>query len=89
MYRCPLLEQARPHEELESGSEPPYESAERQLLQATDFSPEIVPLAEKPKSPRYFELRIYHSPTERQLRQVPHTTWPSPLTRSPTATSRT
>jgi hypothetical protein len=34
---------------------------------ATDFSPEIVPPAEKPKSPRYFEMRVYHSPTQRQL----------------------
>jgi hypothetical protein len=58
------------HEEFERGSEPPYDTAERQLLAATDFSPEIVPPAEKPKSPRYFELRIYHSPTQRQLHQV-------------------
>jgi len=57
-------------EELERGAEPPYDTAERQLLAATDFSPEIVLPAEKPKSPRYFELRIYHSPTTRQLRLV-------------------
>jgi hypothetical protein len=57
-------------EELERGAEPPYDTAERVLLSATDFSPEIVPLAEKPKSPRYFELRVYHSPTQRQLRLV-------------------
>src|ERR1017187_6487917 len=49
--------------ELENGAEPPYDSAQRVLLQATAFSPEIVPLAERPKSLRYFELRIYHSPT--------------------------
>jgi hypothetical protein len=58
------------HEELERGSEPPYDTLQRVLLQATDFSPEIVPLAEKPKSPRYFELRLYHSPTRRQLQMV-------------------
>jgi hypothetical protein len=58
------------HEEFERGTEAPFETAERQLLQATDFSPEIVAPAGKPKSPRYFELRIYHSPTQRQLRQV-------------------
>lgn len=58
------------HQEFERGAEPPFDTSERQLLAATDFSPEIVPLAEKPKSPRYFELRIYHSPTERQLRLV-------------------
>ena len=34
------------------------------------LSPEIVPLAEKPKSPRYFEIRVYHSPTQRQLGAV-------------------
>ena len=56
------------HEELERGSEPPFDSLQRVLLAATDFSPEIVPPAEKPKSPRYFEMRVYHSPTERQLR---------------------
>jgi hypothetical protein len=58
------------HEELERGSEAPYETQQRVLLQATDFSPEILPLAEKPKSPRYFEVRLYHSPTRRQLQMV-------------------
>jgi NIPSNAP protein len=57
-------------EEFESGSEPPFDTSERLLLLATDFSPEIVPPAEKPKSPRYFELRVYHSPTLRQLHLV-------------------
>lgn len=56
------------HEELESGTEPPFDSAQRVLLQAAPFSTEIVPLAEKPKDQRYFEIRVYHSPTERQLR---------------------
>ncbi len=55
------------HAELESGAEPPFDSAERVLLEATAFSPEIAPPAEKPKTPRYFELRVYHSPTVRQL----------------------
>lgn len=54
------------HQELESGSEPAFASWQRVLLQAADFSPEIVPPAEKPKSPRYFEIRVYHSPTKRQ-----------------------
>jgi hypothetical protein len=53
--------------EFESGSEPPFDRAQRMVLRATPFSPEIVPLTEKPKSPRYFEMRIYHSPTRRQL----------------------
>jgi hypothetical protein len=58
------------HEEFERGAAPPYDTLQRVLLQATDFSPEIAPLAEKPKSPRYFELRLYHSPTRRQLQLV-------------------
>ena len=57
-------------EEFERGAEPPYDSAERSLLMATDFSPEVVPLAEKPKTPRYFEMRVYHAPTQRQLKMV-------------------
>jgi len=55
------------HAELESGAEPPFDSAQRVLLRALPFSPEIVSPAERPKTPRYFELRIYHSPTLRQL----------------------
>jgi hypothetical protein len=58
------------HQEFEQGAEPPYDTAERSLLAATEFSPEIVPPLEKPKTPRYFELRIYHSPTQNQLRLV-------------------
>ncbi len=54
-------------EEFESGSELPFNTSQRVLLAATDFSPEIAPLPEKPKSARYFELRVYHSPTMRQL----------------------
>jgi hypothetical protein len=57
-------------EEMEKGAEPPYDHADTVLLRATDFSPEIVPLKEKPKAARIFELRVYHSPTERQLRQL-------------------
>jgi len=57
-------------QELERGNEPAFYSRQRVLLRATDFSPEIVPLAEKPQRPRYFEIRVYHSPTARQLRLV-------------------
>jgi NIPSNAP len=56
--------------EFESGAEPPFDSAQRVLLQATPFSPEVAVPAEKPKAQRYFELRVYHSPTMRQLRMV-------------------
>jgi hypothetical protein len=58
------------HQELERGAEPAFDSRQRVLLSATDFSPEIMPLAEKPQRPRFFEVRVYHSPTERQLRLV-------------------
>jgi NIPSNAP len=54
-------------EKMEKGVEPPYDRADRVLLRATDFSPEIAPLPGRPKTPRVFELRIYHSPTERHL----------------------
>ena len=53
--------------ELEAGAEPPFDTQQTVLLQATGYSPEIVAPAERPKTPRYFELRVYHSPTRRQL----------------------
>lgn len=56
-------------EEFEKG-DPAYDSAERSLLMATDFSPEVSIPAEKPKTQRYFEMRVYHAPTQRQLRLV-------------------
>jgi hypothetical protein len=62
------LQKAR--QELERGTEPAFDSRQRVLLRTADFSPEIVPLAGKPQRPRYFEIRVYHSPTERQLRLV-------------------
>jgi hypothetical protein len=58
------------YEELERPADPPFDSLQRTLLAATDFSPEIAPPAERPKSPRYFEIRTYHSPTQRQLRML-------------------
>jgi hypothetical protein len=48
-------------QELERGTEPAFDSRQRILLRSTDFSPEVVPLAEKPQKPRYFEMRVYHS----------------------------
>jgi len=54
-------------EKMESGGEPPCDRADRVVLRAAAFSPDIVPLNEKPKTPRIFELRVYHSPTQRQL----------------------
>jgi len=40
------------------------------VLQAADYSPEIVTPAEPPKTSRIFELRVYHSPTWRQLKAL-------------------
>ncbi len=54
--------------ELDLGPEPPYDRSDSVLLEAADYCPEITPLKEKPKVPRIFELRVYHSPTVRQLR---------------------
>ena len=44
----------------------PYVSASASLLEATDYSPEIVTPEKPPAAPRIFELRVYHSPTARQ-----------------------
>ncbi|MBV8728383.1 MAG: NIPSNAP family protein [Acidobacteriia bacterium] len=57
-------------EDLDRGNNPAFDSQQRVLLRAAEFSPEIVSLLEKPKQPRYFEIRVYHSPTARQLRLV-------------------
>jgi hypothetical protein len=54
----------------ESGPEPPYEHYSQVILQAADYSPEITPLSTRPAKPRIFELRVYHSPTWRQLRAL-------------------
>jgi hypothetical protein len=51
----------------ERGDEPPYEQMSTALLEAARYSPEVVPLNPAPKTPRIFELRVYHSPTFRQL----------------------
>jgi NIPSNAP len=51
----------------EDGPEPPFESQTNILLQAAEYSPEIVAKSEERKTPRVFELRVYHSPTASQL----------------------
>jgi hypothetical protein len=50
----------------ESAPNQPYESASLTLLEATAYSPETE-TGERPKTPRIFELRTYHSPTRMQL----------------------
>jgi hypothetical protein len=57
-------------EQWEGGAEPAFEQQSNILLQATDYSPEIAASAEPPKTPRIFELRVYHSPTWHQLKAL-------------------
>jgi len=54
----------------ESGDEPPYEELNETLLEAAGYCPALPPAGEAGKTPRVFELRTYHSPTERQLRAL-------------------
>jgi hypothetical protein len=56
---------SRAFDQWEAGSAP-YVSASASLLEATDYSPEIVAPEKPPAAPRVFELRVYHSPTARQ-----------------------
>jgi hypothetical protein len=56
-------------DEAESGPEPLYEHQTTTLLEATDYSPELAPLPAA-AAPRIFELRVYHSPTWRQLKAL-------------------
>ncbi len=56
-------------EQWDSG-DAPFDQQSSSLLQAADYSPEIVTPAEPPKASRLFELRVYHSPTWRQLKAL-------------------
>ncbi len=51
----------------QSGSEKAFESQENRLLEAASYSPEIAAPDPAPKSPRVFELRVYHTPSWRHL----------------------
>jgi hypothetical protein len=64
----------------QAGAEPPFEEQDNVLLEAADYSPEIVPLDPPPATPRIFELRVYHSPTYRQLTAL-HERFGGPETR--------
>ena len=55
------------YEAWESHSEQPYEHFSTALLEATPYSPDLANDKEPRKASRIFELRIYHSPTWRQL----------------------
>jgi len=58
----------------EAGEEPPYEELNETVLEAAEYCPPLPgpmpPLDPASKPPRVFELRTYHSPTERQLRAL-------------------
>jgi hypothetical protein len=54
----------------QTGPEAPFEQQTNVLLEATNYSPEAVPLDPPPKTPRIFELRVYHSPSQQHLKAV-------------------
>lgn len=56
---------AKAFEAMDSGPEPAFEALDTTLLEAAPYSPEIAAAAAA--KPRIFELRVYHSPTYRQL----------------------
>jgi len=51
-------------------AEPTAFTTSSSLLEATDYSPEIVTPEKPAATPRVFELRVYHAPTNRQNRLV-------------------
>ena len=54
----------------EAGDEAPYDSHAETLLEATDYSPDLPAPDTSRKTSRVFELRLYHAPTERQLKAL-------------------
>jgi hypothetical protein len=51
----------------EGGDEAAFETQNTMVLQAAQYSPELVLDTMPRTTPRVFELRVYHSPTSRQL----------------------
>ncbi|MBI4891929.1 MAG: NIPSNAP family protein [Acidobacteria bacterium] len=54
--------------EWEKGDEAPYEHFSESLLEAAPYQPPLIQNLMYREQPRVFELRVYHSPTERQLK---------------------
>ncbi len=54
--------------EWEKGEEAPYEHYSEVLLEAAAYQPPLIQDLMYREQPRVFELRVYHSPTERQLK---------------------
>ena len=71
-----LREDAQAREALaawEAGDEAAYEELNETLLEAAGYCPalpQVNPASDGARQPRVFELRTYHSPTERQLRAL-------------------
>lgn len=59
------LEEVRSVHNVDTGSGAAFETLDTTLLEAAPYSPEIAPGVHD--KPRIFELRVYHSPTYRQL----------------------
>ncbi|MEJ5368987.1 MAG: NIPSNAP family protein [Bryobacteraceae bacterium] len=55
---------------MESGEEAPYEEYSETLLEAAPYTPPLPASLPALQQPRVFELRLYHSPTERQLKAL-------------------
>lgn len=55
---------------LEQDPEPPYEDYSESVLEAAPYTPPLPARLPEAAQPRVFELRLYHSPTERQLRAL-------------------
>lgn len=52
----------------EDNPEQPFVTLDTVMLRATDYSPPLEASADG--EPRYFELRVYHSPSQRQLKAL-------------------
>jgi hypothetical protein len=52
----------------QAGPERPFESLTTELLEASDFAPEFAPVSPPPKSPRVYEMRVYQTHTQKELR---------------------
>lgn len=55
---------------MEFGAEAPYEEYSETLLEAAPYTPPLPAALPTLPQPRVFELRLYHSPTERQLKAL-------------------
>lgn len=55
---------------MEAGEEAPYEQYSEVLLEAALYTPPLPASLPGQAQPRIFELRLYHSPTQRQLKAL-------------------